>query len=161
MRWIYVILIFVALLHPFLKLKSIIPIMHPHPSLSPHRSSFLPSILITHILINTSHVSPRAKEYAKKTAEERAADRNRRYAYSSNRLFPSCILTHPFHLIDHPSCHPFLSLISSSTLPTSLSGRKSTRTRPLKKEPPTETEGTLIAQIDYLFSLITHILTTT
>ena len=69
-----------------------------------------------------------------KDPKQRAADRNRRYAYSSNRLFPSCILTHPLHLIDHPSCHPFSSLISSSTLPTSLSGRKSTRTRPLKKE---------------------------
>ena len=52
--------------------------MHPHPSHSPQRSSFLPSILITRILINTSHVSPRAKKYASKTTEERAADRNRR-----------------------------------------------------------------------------------
>ena len=50
-----------------------------------------------------------------KSPKERAAERNRRYA-NRNRLFPSSILTHPFHLIhhDHPSCHPFSSLISSS-----------------------------------------------
>ena len=67
-----------------------------------------------------------------KDPKQRAADRNRRYAYSSNRLFSSSILIHPFHLIDHdqPSCHPFLH--SVAFMPSTISKRGSFATSQLR-----------------------------